>query len=156
VGPRVRIHFPPAESQQTFGPFRVVAIHKRSENSFPPGDRSRFWRVQPLAIALYTCQGIPMLWEGEEFGDDYNFPGDGSARVNLRRDTHWEYFYDDYGVPLARLYRRRPKGFNYHYTDTESCWGCVVRAPERETALALAVVTTSGPGDGKTTLINSR
>ena len=28
----VRIHLPPAESQQTFGPFRVVAIHKRSES----------------------------------------------------------------------------------------------------------------------------
>jgi 1,4-alpha-glucan branching enzyme len=47
-----------------------------------------------------------MLWEGEEFGDDYNLPDDGSARVNLRRDTHWEYFYDDFGVPLIRIYRR--------------------------------------------------
>ncbi len=47
-----------------------------------------------------------MLWEGEEVADDYNLPGDGSARINLRRDTHWEYFYDDYGVPLMRLYRR--------------------------------------------------
>jgi maltooligosyltrehalose trehalohydrolase len=72
----------------------------------PPGDRSRFWKLQPMAIALYTCQGIPMLWEGEEFGDNYNLPGDGSARINLRRDTHWEYFYDDFGAPLIRLYRR--------------------------------------------------
>jgi 1,4-alpha-glucan branching enzyme len=73
---------------------------------FPPGDRSRFWKLQPMAIALYTCQGIPMLWEGEEFVDDYNLPSDGSARINLRRDAHWEYFYDDYGVPMIRLYRR--------------------------------------------------
>lgn len=72
----------------------------------PPGDRSSYWRMQPPAIALYTSQGIPMLWEGEEFADDYNLPGDGSARVNLRRDVHWEYFYDDYGTPLIRLYRR--------------------------------------------------
>ena len=35
-----------------------------------------------------------------------NLPDEGFARVNLRRDTHWEYFYDDYGVPLIRLYRR--------------------------------------------------
>src|SRR5262249_48204250 len=42
----------------------------------------------------------------EEFADNYNLPGDGSARINLRRDTHWEYFYDDYGVPLIRLHRR--------------------------------------------------
>jgi maltooligosyltrehalose trehalohydrolase len=72
----------------------------------PPGDRSQFWRIQPLVIALYTCQGIPMLWEGEEFNEDFHLPDDGSARVNLRRDTHWEYFYDNYGVPLVRLYRR--------------------------------------------------
>ena len=73
---------------------------------FPAGDRSRYWQLQPLAIALYTSQGVPMLWEGEEFADNYNLPGDGSARVNLRRDTHWEYFYDVYGMPLIRLYRR--------------------------------------------------
>jgi 1,4-alpha-glucan branching enzyme len=97
-------------------PFQYVNSHDHSHlivfagttgsGPFPPGDRSRFWRLQPLVIALYTCQGVPMLWEGEEFADDYNLPGDGSARINLRRDTHWEYFYDDYGVPLMRLYRR--------------------------------------------------
>ncbi|HEY2384137.1 MAG TPA: alpha-amylase family glycosyl hydrolase [Terriglobia bacterium] len=72
----------------------------------PPGDRSRFWRLQPLIIALYTSQGIPMLWEGEEFADNYNLPSDGSARIGLRRDTHWDYFYDAYGLALIRLYRR--------------------------------------------------
>ncbi len=97
-------------------PFQYLNSHDHSHlivfggttggGPFPPGDRSRFWRLQPLAIALYTAQGVPMLWEGEEFADDYNLPGDGFARVNLRRDTHWEYFYDDYGVPLIRLYRR--------------------------------------------------
>jgi maltooligosyltrehalose trehalohydrolase len=84
----------------------IVFAGTTGSGMFPLGDRSRYWQLQPLAIALYTSQGVPMLWEGEEFADDYNLPGDGSARVNLRRDTHWEYFYDDYGVPLIRLYRR--------------------------------------------------
>ena len=35
----------------------------------------------------------------------------------------------------------RPKGFDHTYADTESCWGCVVRAPDRETALALAATS---------------
>lgn len=97
-------------------PFQYLNSHDHSHliafagttgsGMFPPGDRSKYWKLQPLAIALYTAQGVPMLWEGEEFADDYDLPGDGSARVNLRRDTHWEYFYDDYGVPLIRLYRR--------------------------------------------------
>ena len=47
-----------------------------------------------------------MLWQGQEFADSYNLPGSGQARVGLRRDVHWEYFYDDYGAPLVRLYRR--------------------------------------------------
>jgi maltooligosyltrehalose trehalohydrolase len=84
----------------------IVSAGTTGSGLFPPGDRSRFWRMQPLAIALYTSQGVPMLWEGEEFADDYNLPADGSARVNLRRDTHWEYFYDSYGSPLMRIYRR--------------------------------------------------
>ncbi len=84
----------------------IVCAGTTGGGPFPPGDRSRFWRLQPVAIALYTSQGVPMLWEGEEFGDNYNLPSDGFARVDLRRDTHWEYFYDDYGVPLIRLYRR--------------------------------------------------
>jgi len=84
----------------------IVFAGTSGSGAFPPGDRSLYWRMQPLAIALYTAQGIPMLWEGEEFADNYQLPGDGSARIGLRRDTHWEYFYDDYGVPLIRLYRR--------------------------------------------------
>jgi maltooligosyltrehalose trehalohydrolase len=84
----------------------IVFAGTSGSGLFPPGDRSRFWRVQPLVIAVYTAQGIPMLWQGEEFADNYNLPDDGSARVNLRRDAHWEDFYDDYGSPLIRLYRR--------------------------------------------------
>jgi maltooligosyltrehalose trehalohydrolase len=84
----------------------IVFAGTTGSGPFPAGDRSRFWHLQPFAIALYTSQGVPMLWEGEEFADDYNLPDDGFARVDLRRDTHWEYFYDDYGVPMIRLYRR--------------------------------------------------
>lgn len=87
-------------------PHLIVCAGTTGSGMFPPGDRSRVWRLQPMAIALYTSQGVPMLWEGEEFCDDYDLPQDGSVRVNLRRDTHWEYFYDSYGRPLVRLYRR--------------------------------------------------
>ena len=72
----------------------------------PEGNRDLFYKLQPYAIALYTAQGIPMLWQGQEFADNYNLPGNGLARVHLRRDTHWEYFYDDPGHALIRVYRR--------------------------------------------------
>jgi hypothetical protein len=54
VGPRVRIRLARAESQQTFGPFRVVAIHKRSENQ---SHRTRVPEVRiqfPPAASLQT------------------------------------------------------------------------------------------------------
>jgi maltooligosyltrehalose trehalohydrolase len=72
----------------------------------PEGNRDLFYKLQPYAIALYTCQGIPMLWQGQEFADNYSLPDNGLARVHLRRDTHWEYFYDHEGQPLIRIYRR--------------------------------------------------
>ncbi len=84
----------------------IVSAGTTGNDPLSPGDRSRFWRMQALAIALYTSQGVPMLWEGEEFADDYNLPDNGFARIDLRRDTHWEYFYDEFGAPLVSLYRR--------------------------------------------------
>lgn len=84
----------------------IVFAGTTGSDPLSPGDRSRFWRMQALAIALYTSQGVPMLWEGEEFADDYNLPDNGFARIDLRRDTHWEYFYDEFGGALVSLYRR--------------------------------------------------
>jgi maltooligosyltrehalose trehalohydrolase len=84
----------------------IVFAGATGSDPLSPGDRSHFWRMQALAIALYTSQGVPMLWEGEEFADDYNLPDNGYARIDLRRDTHWEYFYDEFGGPLVGLYRR--------------------------------------------------
>lgn len=84
----------------------IVFAGTQSDGFSPPGDRRRFYKLQPFAIALYTLQGVPMLWQGQEFADYYHLPGSGSARIGLRRDTHWEFFYDEFGSPLVRLYRR--------------------------------------------------
>jgi len=96
-------------------PFQYLNTHDHSHlicfagttggGLIPFGDRSLFYLLQPYAIALLTSQGVPMLWEGEEFGDNYMLPPGGPARINLRRDMNWEYFYDAEGVPLIRLYR---------------------------------------------------
>jgi maltooligosyltrehalose trehalohydrolase len=69
------------------------------------GIRANFAKLQPFAIALYTCQGVPALWQGEEFAENYTLPAGGNARISFRRSTHWEYFYDEYGQTLVRLYR---------------------------------------------------
>jgi 1,4-alpha-glucan branching enzyme len=81
----------------------VNGIGGRDDIQF--GDRAKFFRLQPFAIALYTCQGVPMLWQGQEFGENDILPGGGNARISIRREMHWEFFYDDAGRPLVRLYR---------------------------------------------------
>jgi 1,4-alpha-glucan branching enzyme len=69
------------------------------------GDRANTPRLQPYIIALYTCQGIPMLWQGEELAENYTLPSGSNARISRPRDMHWEYLYDQYGQELIRLYR---------------------------------------------------
>ncbi|SDM33142.1 1,4-alpha-glucan branching enzyme [Catalinimonas alkaloidigena] len=70
------------------------------------GDRARFYQTQPYIIALYTGKGIPMLWQGQEFGENWGVPGDGIGRNLFERPLHWEYFYDAPGKALVRLYRK--------------------------------------------------
>jgi maltooligosyltrehalose trehalohydrolase len=77
----------------------------RPEGDIQFGDRRNFYKLQPLAIALYTCQGIPMLWQGQEFAENYTLPDGGNGRISVRRSVHWEYFYDEAGQSLIRLYR---------------------------------------------------
>jgi 1,4-alpha-glucan branching enzyme len=99
-------------------PFQYIDSHDHSsfvvnfglapanQGDFPLGDRGQYYRLQPYAIALYTCQGIPMLWQGQEFAENYVLTGGGTSRIQVRRSMHWEYFYDDMGGPLIRVYRR--------------------------------------------------
>lgn len=104
--------------QMPVAPFQYIESHDHSQlivfsgtsgdssDVIPEGDRSRYFKLQPHAIALYTLQGIPMLWQGQEFADNYGLPDSGLSRVHLERVTHWEYFYDSYGSALVNLYRR--------------------------------------------------
>lgn len=80
----------------------------------PLADRSRWYAVQPFIVALYTAEGVPMLWQGQEISDNWILATDndslpesmrGDLRIHIRREMHWEHFYDDEGAPLVRLHR---------------------------------------------------
>lgn len=71
----------------------------------PYGDRSLYYRMQPYVMALYTAKGIPMLWQGQEFGENYGVPPWGIGRNLFERPLHWEYFYDEPGKALVRIHR---------------------------------------------------
>lgn len=92
------------------------------------GDRGRYFKMQPYVIALYTAKGIPMLWNGQEFGENWGIPSWGIGRNLFERPLHWEYFYDAAGKALVRLHRilgrfrrthraLRSRGYFYYYFD---------------------------------------
>jgi 1,4-alpha-glucan branching enzyme len=126
-------------------PFQYIETHDHSQlisfvaqlphdlGDIAFGDRSRYYRLQPFAIALYTCQGVPMLWQGQEFAEGWTLPPSGSIRIAFRRNVHWEYFYDTPGQTLVGLYRRlgtlrrehralrsRESFYYYHDSDLEA------------------------------------
>ena len=46
-----------------------------------------------------------MLFQGQEFGENWGLPDTGLGRTLFERPLHWEYFYDGQGKALVRLYR---------------------------------------------------
>ena len=73
---------------------------------FQEGDRGRWYMLQPYLIALLMSKGIPMLWQGEEFAENYFLPDFGAGRVALLRPLRWDYFYDGSGQPIVALVRK--------------------------------------------------
>jgi 1,4-alpha-glucan branching enzyme len=99
-------------------PFQYLESHdhRRFVNTFgvidtrdllgePYGNRELYFKVQPFVIALYTAKGIPMLWQGGEFLENWGVPDSGIARNLYERPLHWEYFYDVPGRAIVRLHR---------------------------------------------------
>jgi maltooligosyltrehalose trehalohydrolase len=73
---------------------------------FAEGNRELWYKLQPYIIGQAACKGIPLLWQGQEFGEDHKIPTGGVGRVLLFRTVRWDYFYDDHGQSLIRLFRK--------------------------------------------------
>jgi len=96
---------------------------------FLEGNRGRWYMVQPYLIATLMSKGIPLLWQGEEFGENYFLPDFGAGRVALLRPLRWDFFYDTPGQQLITLVRkllrilaRRPqirRGAYFFFNDWE-------------------------------------
>jgi 1,4-alpha-glucan branching enzyme len=70
------------------------------------GDRNLWYKVQPYLIGMFTAKGIPMLWQCQEFGENYYIPEKGWGRVLLFRPVRWDYFYDSIGRKMIGLVRK--------------------------------------------------
>lgn len=67
------------------------------------GIRDRWAKLQPYLICLFTSCGVPMLWQGQELGENYFLPDSGMGRVALYRPVRWDYFYDPTGRSVIRF-----------------------------------------------------
>jgi maltooligosyltrehalose trehalohydrolase len=81
-------------------------VLNRGEVLLQDGDRDRWFKVQPYLIGLLTAKGIPLLWQGQEFGENYWIPEGGIGRVMLLRPVRWDYFYDPIGRAVVTLVRK--------------------------------------------------
>jgi maltooligosyltrehalose trehalohydrolase len=117
---------------------------------FAEGDRARWFNLQPYLIALLAAKGVPMLWQGQEFGENYFLPEDGLGRVLLLRPLRWDYFYDPAGKSLVSLTRKLValrksceefrRGSHYFYNDFERFLSRGLLLFERKTATAISLV----------------
>ncbi|MFY7801791.1 MAG: alpha-amylase family glycosyl hydrolase [Limnoraphis robusta] len=79
----------------------------QSEFFLKEGDRYNHWfKVQPYLMGILTAKGIPLLWQGQEFAENYYLPPEGSIRVVLFRPVRWDYFYDRIGQKMISLVRK--------------------------------------------------
>ncbi len=79
---------------------------KNDNDLLSEGDRANWFKLQPYLIGLFTARGIPMVWQGQELGENYFVPDKGWGRVLLLRPVRWDYFYDPVGQSLIALFRK--------------------------------------------------
>jgi glycosidase len=108
---------PPDVDKFPVAPFRFLENHDntRAINYFghwevplnqglPYGDRSRWTKLRPYMIALFTAKGVPMLWQAQELVENWTRPeGLTPLRNLMERPVHWEYLYDSCGQGMLAL-----------------------------------------------------
>jgi 1,4-alpha-glucan branching enzyme len=117
---------------------------------FAEGNRANWYRLQPYLIALLAAKGIPMLWQDQEFGENYFVPDSGLGRVLLLRPLRWDYFYDAAGKNLVKLTRNLMglrkncpelrRGAHYFYNDYERYLSRGILLFQRENAAAVSLI----------------
>ncbi len=69
----------------------------------------KWFKTQPYAIALFCCPGVPMIQNGQEFGEEYwmiEYMDDTAGRRVIPRPLRWKLLKDDIGKSLYNLYKR--------------------------------------------------
>src|SRR5262249_18783607 len=86
------------------GPVIYLENHDHSTLANKTG-RDRWWRTQPLAMALLTSPGAVLIHNGQEFAEDRFVPESGDNRT-IPRPLDWRLSEDSIGKFLRDLYAR--------------------------------------------------
>ncbi|HEU5268700.1 MAG TPA: alpha-amylase family glycosyl hydrolase, partial [Jatrophihabitans sp.] len=70
------------------------------------GETARWWLGQPWLIALYASTGVPLIPNGQEFGENHYLPEDDhhTGRRVASRPLRWQLADDPIGRPLRALH----------------------------------------------------
>jgi len=76
-----------------------------------PGGRGAvggWWKLQPFLVALYTSTAVPLVPNGQEFGEEHYLPEDdaGTGRRPVGRPLRWKFRHDPIGQTLGALHGR--------------------------------------------------
>ncbi|MCP4427880.1 MAG: 1,4-alpha-glucan branching enzyme, partial [Chloroflexi bacterium] len=97
-------------ANQDFAPRKTAVTyienHDHSTIIHKADGRHRWYKSQPAAIALLTSPGLPMIHNGQEFGEDYWLPHEGAERVQAR-PLRWDSYANDFiGQRLFAIYQK--------------------------------------------------
>ncbi len=95
-------------------PTLYLSNHDHSHVTWQSGARANqgalasWWRVQPYLIALFTSTAVPLVPNGQEFGEEYFLPEDdqGTGRRVTPRPLRWKVSGDKVGRALLALHSR--------------------------------------------------
>jgi pullulanase len=94
-------------------PTVYTSNHDHSHAAWQAGARSNrgavggWWKLQPFVVALYTSTAVPLLHNGQEFGEEHFLPEDdsGTGRRVTGRPLRWKLRGDHIGKTLTALHR---------------------------------------------------
>lgn len=69
-------------------PTTYIENHDHRRFMIKAGGRDHWYLTQPYIIALFTCAGATMIYNGQEFGQDNDMPESGEGRV-VPRPINW-------------------------------------------------------------------
>jgi len=97
------------DSARDFGAGRAATIyvenHDHKRFMLKAGGRASWFLTQPYVIALLTSAGAPLIYNGQEFGQDNDMPESGDGRV-VPRPLDWQAAARDPGPRVRDLYQR--------------------------------------------------